>query len=260
MVTLEREWNLEYFERDLPREVLLYIAGIHPPKDDAGEDQIAWRLTDNGKCTVASGYNKFAHEQCRRGMADCHFCDLCGSGVETPLHAVRDCLVARNVWLFNGEFGEASIEVTGIIAFAKSVMLTNNRKNQQNDPAMSFASWQPPPSDWCKLNTDGSRYLITSQASARELWTIMDGLDIAWKRGVKQFLVENDCLIAVNMLNGQIKGTEGSLVRIVRELLARNWHVKVMFTPRTTNMAADSMAALRRNVSLGLRIYDVPLR
>ncbi|MBA0753478.1 hypothetical protein Gogos_020067 [Gossypium gossypioides] len=113
--------------------------GIHPTKDDAREDQIAWRLKDNGKCTVASGYSKFAH----------------GSRVETPLQAVRDCLVARNVW---------------------------------------------------------------------------------------------------------IEETEGSLARIVRELLARDWHVKTMFTSRTATMAADSMAALGRNVPLDLRIYDVPLK
>lgn len=67
-------------------------------------------------------------------------------------------------------------------------------------------------------------------------------------------------MIAVNMLNGQIEETKGSLTRIVRELLARDWHVKTMFTPRTVNMAADSMAALGRNVPLGLRIYDVPPR
>lgn len=35
----------------------------------------------------------------------------------------------------------------------------------------------------------------------------MDELDIAWKRGVKQLLVESDCSIAVNMLNGQIEET-----------------------------------------------------
>ncbi|KAK5811052.1 hypothetical protein PVK06_026371 [Gossypium arboreum] len=34
--------------------------------------------------------------------------------------------------------------------------------------------------------------------------------------------------------------------------------VLVMFIPRTANMAADSMAALGRNVPLGLRIYDGP--
>ncbi|KAA3473259.1 Non-LTR retroelement reverse transcriptase-like [Gossypium australe] len=158
----------------------------------------------------------------------------------------------RNNSLFNGEFGEASSEVAEIFAFAKSITLANSRRNQQNDPTMSFTSWQLPPSDWCKLNTDGSRHLIT------ELWAIADGLDIAWKRGGKQLLVESDCLIAVNMRNGQTEETEGSLARIVRELLARDWHVKVMFTPRTANMATESIATLGRNVPLGLRIYDVP--
>lgn len=61
MVSLEGGWNCEYFERDSPGEVLLYMAGIHPPKDDAGEDQVAWRLTDNSKCIVASGYCEFTH-------------------------------------------------------------------------------------------------------------------------------------------------------------------------------------------------------
>ncbi|MBA0660597.1 hypothetical protein Goklo_012586 [Gossypium klotzschianum] len=38
------------------------------------------------------------------------------------------------------------------------------------------------------------------------------------------------------MLNGQIEETKKSLTRIFRELLARDWHVKAMFTPRTANM------------------------
>ncbi|MBA0629412.1 hypothetical protein Godav_023973, partial [Gossypium davidsonii] len=41
----------------------------------------------------------------------------------------------RHSSLFNGEFGEVSIEVAGIIALAKLVTLANNRRNQQNDPA-----------------------------------------------------------------------------------------------------------------------------
>ncbi|MBA0725553.1 hypothetical protein Golax_022133, partial [Gossypium laxum] len=109
--------------------------------------------------------------------------------------------------------------VAGIIAFAKLVTLANNKRSQQNDLGRSFNCWQSPPNDWCKLNMDGSRHLITGQASAGE---IMDGLGIAWKRGVKQLLVESDCLVAVNMLNGQIDETEGSLARIVRKLLVRD--------------------------------------
>lgn len=40
-------------------------------------------------------------------------------------------------------------------------------------------------------------------------------------------------------------------------MLVKNWHVKVMFTPCTANMAVDIMAALGRNVPLDLRIYDL---
>ncbi|MBA0600311.1 hypothetical protein Gorai_006502, partial [Gossypium raimondii] len=108
-------------------------------------------------------------------MADSHFCGLYGSGVETLLHAVRDCLVARNVWL--GEYG--------------------------NDETARFSMEN--------LNIG-----VCSTLDA-ELWEIMDGLGIAWKRGVKQLLVKSDCLVAVNMLNGQIDETEGSLARIVRK-------------------------------------------
>ncbi|MBA0692956.1 hypothetical protein Goari_010476 [Gossypium aridum] len=96
---------------------------------------------------------------------------------------------------------------------------------------------------------------------ALDYWSSLSwGFVSGSSRGINQLLVESGCLIAANMLNGQIEETKGSLARIVRELLARDWHVKAMFTPRTANMAADSMAALGRNVPLGLRIYDVPPR
>ncbi|MBA0860141.1 hypothetical protein Goshw_014437, partial [Gossypium schwendimanii] len=107
----------------------------------------------------------------------------------------------RNNLLFNGEFGEVSIE---------------------------------PLNDWFKLNTDRSRHLITGQAFAGglfqdhrgkwvtsynrntgicspldvELCAIMDRLDIYWKRGIKQLSVKSDCLVAVNMLNGQTEEIE----------------------------------------------------
>ncbi|TYG41161.1 hypothetical protein ES288_D12G153500v1 [Gossypium darwinii] len=77
-----------------------------------------------------------------------------------------------------------------------------------------------------------------------DVFAIMDGLDIAWQRGVNQLLVEN-------------KGDRRESSTNIRELLARDWHVKVMFTPRRANMTVDSMAEVGRNVPLDLRIYDI---
>lgn len=62
MVSLNGDCNWEYFVRDLPREVLRYIAGIIPPRDDAGANQIGWKLMENGKCTMSSGYSKVAQD------------------------------------------------------------------------------------------------------------------------------------------------------------------------------------------------------
>ncbi|KAG8493191.1 hypothetical protein CXB51_010608 [Gossypium anomalum] len=48
--------------RDLPREVIRYITGIIPPRDDARVDQIGWKLMENGKCTMSSGYRKVTQD------------------------------------------------------------------------------------------------------------------------------------------------------------------------------------------------------
>ncbi|MBA0651946.1 hypothetical protein Goklo_019236, partial [Gossypium klotzschianum] len=126
----------------------------------------------------------------------------------------------RNNLLFNGEFGEVSIEVAGIIAFAKSITLANDKRYQQNDPARIID---------VKWVTSCNRNIGIWSPLDVELCAIMDRLDISWKRGIKQL-----------------------------SLLARDWHVNVMFTPLTINMTVDSMVALGRNVPLDLRIYDVP--
>ncbi|MFQ6646821.1 hypothetical protein Gotur_019509 [Gossypium turneri] len=42
--------------------------------------------------------------------------------------------------------------------------------------------------------------------------------------------------------------------------LARNWHIKVSYTPCSANTIADSMAALSRNDPIGLKIYEYLLK
>ncbi|KAG8488196.1 hypothetical protein CXB51_018356 [Gossypium anomalum] len=56
----------------------------------------------------------------------------------------------------------------------------------------------------------------------------MDGLNIARRRGIKQMMVKSDRLVAVNTLNGQTEEVRSSLVRIVREQLARGCNIKAL--------------------------------
>ncbi|KAG8474417.1 hypothetical protein CXB51_033715 [Gossypium anomalum] len=91
-----------------------------------------------------------------------------------------------------------------------------------------------------------------------ELWAIMDGLDIAWRRGIKQLLVESNNLVAVNTICDQSEEVGSNLVRIIKEQLTRDWHIKASYTPRSVNMIADSLAELSKNDSGGLKIYEYP--
>ncbi|XP_012472390.1 uncharacterized protein LOC105789564 [Gossypium raimondii] len=131
--------------------------------------------------------------------------------------------------------------------------------------------WQPPPKKRCKLNIDGAKHLQTGRTSAGGLlrnhkgeWiigtlAIRDGSDIALRRGIQQLLVESDNLVAANTICGQSKEVGSNSVQIIKEQLARDWHIKVSYTPRSANMIADSLAKLSKNDPVGLKIYEYPL-
>ncbi|KAK5841555.1 hypothetical protein PVK06_003876 [Gossypium arboreum] len=84
----------------------------------------------------------------------------------------------------------------------------------------------------------------------------MDGLDIAWKRGIKQILAESGSLTAVNTFNGQAEEVKSSLVQIIRHKM--DWNIKVLYVPCLTNMVADYMTALGDHNPIGLPISDCP--
>ncbi|MFQ6641377.1 hypothetical protein Gotur_014791 [Gossypium turneri] len=76
------------------------------------------------------------------------------SRVETPLHAVRDCLVARNVW----------------------VKFVQSDKHLITGQASAGGLFRDHQGKWV---TDYSRNIGVCSVLNAELWPIMDGLDIA---------------------------------------------------------------------------------
>ncbi|MBA0825238.1 hypothetical protein Goarm_021839, partial [Gossypium armourianum] len=65
-----------------------------------------------------------------------------------------------------------------------------------------------------------------------ELWVILHSLELAWEQGINQR---------------------------IKELLWRSWVVKVQYTPRLNNKAADFMANMSRTAPLGLIVFVEPL-
>lgn len=129
-------WNWNALNRLFGKDVLEYIAGIHPPKDELGMDVCLWKGSKSGRFTVKTTYTSlmvssssqldpkwkclwdlpiaprikhfiglFRHgklltsvERTRRRLTDDAGCGRCGATLETALYALWDCKIAMAVW------------------------------------------------------------------------------------------------------------------------------------------------------------------
>ncbi|KAJ1415138.1 Ribonuclease H domain [Sesbania bispinosa] len=129
-------WNIQLLQFVLPEEVVMEIIGYPHPHDSFGADSVAWSGTSNGVFSTRSAYElvsckadstpdpiwkavwrwrgperarcfmwlvlnkgpKTKHKGFRCGLYDSDVCPVCLQHIETPLHVLRDCLNAKNVW------------------------------------------------------------------------------------------------------------------------------------------------------------------
>ncbi|CAI9118064.1 OLC1v1019579C1 [Oldenlandia corymbosa var. corymbosa] len=130
-------WDVAKFAPFLPAEVVIRISSIPPPMECLGSDRPRWMFDRSGKFSVKSAYllaNDDTHlqvdrdwerawrwkgpqrirtflwlalhgrfptsELCKqRGASDSEMCLCCHGEVESTLHALRDCQLAREVWM-----------------------------------------------------------------------------------------------------------------------------------------------------------------
>ncbi|CAI9097378.1 OLC1v1033781C1 [Oldenlandia corymbosa var. corymbosa] len=147
-------------------------------------------------------------------------------------------------------------------------------------------SWKPPPMDWLKLNSDGEINGDTGMASAggvirdsngiwkggflmnigfysvigAELWGLFQGLNLTWESGYKKIEAEVDNQSIVVMIFKENRPTcahEG-LVKAIKELLSRNWNVKLYYNHRECNFVVDYLAFLAATNPGGFTRLDLP--
>lgn len=84
-----------------------------------------------------------------------------------------------------------------------------------------------------------------------ELWGIHTGMQKAWEKGYRRVEVENDCVRAVNLVNGNedYDNPARNIVVSCRALIKQSWEVTLNQIPREQNRAADALAkrSLNRN-------------
>ncbi|KAL4377217.1 hypothetical protein GQ457_02G031220 [Hibiscus cannabinus] len=162
------------------------------------------------------------------------------------------------------------------MVWAKHVCNSHSAKpssftNPTASPATaSNCKWQPAPTTWITLNTDGAvsssghgavggllrnaegswikgftRAIGMVNALQAELWAIHDGLVFAWSLGISQIQLQSDNLLAVNLLKSQdATSSSFTLVRAIATLLHRAWLVDISWIPSEVNNPADWLAWL----------------
>ncbi|CAN1175315.1 Putative ribonuclease H protein At1g65750 [Linum perenne] len=145
-------------------------------------------------------------------------------------------------------------------------------------------AWDPGPSGWTILNSDGSVIQPSGKAAAggllrdemgrcsaayslnlgicsitrAELRGMIFGLQMAWDRGHRRVVAQLDSAVAVALLeaDGEITHQHAAEIYQFRELLKRDWCIQVRHIYREANKAADFLAG--RGHSLGLGNHTIP--
>ncbi|KAJ1433423.1 Ribonuclease H domain [Sesbania bispinosa] len=131
--------------------------------------------------------------------------------------------------------------------------------------------WVPPPAGCFKINVDGSFYPNSLHMGfggvirdsdckwvlgfngfaglgdilSAELFAILHGLTIAWDKGLFKVILESDSLEAIEILQlGLLDSSSPHLgvVFRIKEVLSRQWNVKLLHISREINKPADALA------------------
>ncbi|MCI17069.1 ribonuclease H protein, partial [Trifolium medium] len=129
--------------------------------------------------------------------------------------------------------------------------------------------WQPPQENWVRLNTDGSskdsltvgcgglicgsdgqwlggfsKFVGSCSACVAEFWGVLEGFKYAWNLGFRFVELHIDSQVVVKMIqdDGIASSSCWSLVRRIRQLMEREWEIKIQHSYCEANKCADMLA------------------
>ncbi|CAN1770919.1 Putative ribonuclease H protein At1g65750 [Linum perenne] len=93
-----------------------------------------------------------------------------------------------------------------------------------------------------------------------ELRGIIDGMHLAWEKGVRKLVIQTDSRAAVAILLNDSNRTHrhASIVEQFTSLKNRDWEVSIHHIYREANFAADYMANLGHDLVLGTHVFMYP--
>ncbi|KAL9411534.1 hypothetical protein AB3S75_045186 [Citrus x aurantiifolia] len=191
----------------------------------------------------------------------------------------------RNKFMFNHEKWECDNIMLDIYSRVAEIQrLSSNSLIAGKRHVETWIRWSSPTWPWVKLNTDGARkdsgvagagglvrdyrgvwqfgFCINLGACSvltAEIWGLYHGLCMAWQRGFRRIWVEVDSKAVTQILENPTTpvNEHHSLILAIRELLSREWVVKVNHIYREANIAADFLASFSLSFPLGLQLLTV---
>ncbi|KAF2300108.1 hypothetical protein GH714_009037 [Hevea brasiliensis] len=137
--------------------------------------------------------------------------------------------------------------------FMKALILRKVLGKCLLDKEVRHISWEPPIDGWEKLNVDGAvkgaykhayvgglirnsqggwcagfaSFVGSYSVLNAELWAILEGLNLAWRRGCKKLVVECDNLEVISMLKGNMEPHAlcSLLIYSILDLVKRDWEL-----------------------------------
>ncbi|CAN1291596.1 Putative ribonuclease H protein At1g65750, partial [Linum perenne] len=196
----------------------------------------------------------------------------------------------RNDRVFNGKLTTAVTLTRHIQAWVALVGDTLDRDRSVTDvvpPARTEVciSWEPAPPEWVTLNSDGSVLSESGQAAAgglirdyqghclaafsknlgicsiirAELRGVVSGLQLAWDRGYRkvQLQIDSQCAVLLLQSDDRTDHLHATTIRHARELLRRDWEVRIRHVYRESNHVADHLANRGHSCPIGFHCIEL---
>ncbi|MBA0791477.1 hypothetical protein Gohar_016055, partial [Gossypium harknessii] len=92
-----------------------------------------------------------------------------------------------------------------------------------------------------------------------ETRAILEGLRLAWKKGIHQLEVESDNVLLIEtIVEGVAEDNQLMELRRIHQMVCRGWKVCFRHLPRTHNAVVDHMAKVMASRFTEIQVFEFP--
>ncbi|KAK9000016.1 hypothetical protein V6N11_082152 [Hibiscus sabdariffa] len=236
------EWDIAKLATIFTEDVLPYILGVKPPKPRDGPDRCIWHWTNHHGFELKPAYDRCA--------------PLALEDPDPLWNRIWKLQVpqrSRNDVVFTGDSTLVECALSRGIAWAQYY----------------YDGWLQPLPATGKATIGGllrdttgnfifgfSKFIGVTYSLHAELWSLNVGLQLAWDYGITFLHVQTDCKWVLELLHDpNVESCSISLVRSIHQFWRQAWYVDLIWTPRSGNKAADSLARLSNLSSFDLSLF-----